>query len=103
MEAYLPEIVALLVSLLEGATSSLPKGAPAEDVHVSAPLAVTGQDAAADVHVDNAPEGQSDADVDEAEEAMQVDGATEQVGQIHPPADSTLLTMILVRLSFELG
>ena len=39
LEAYLPEIVALLVCLLEGATASLPNEMPAESLDIIPPVA----------------------------------------------------------------
>jgi hypothetical protein len=81
LETYLPEIVALLVCLLEGATSSLPKEATAENLHISAPLATSAPDTLADVHVEDASEGegQSDANIDGEHEAVEEDEADKQV------------------------
>lgn len=81
LETYLAEIVALLVCLLEGATSSLPKVATAEDVHISAPLATSAPDILADVHVEDASEGegQSDANVDGKQDTVEEDEADKQV------------------------
>lgn len=73
--------MALLVCLLEGATLSLPKKATAEDVHISAPLATSAPDTLADVHVENASEGegQSDANVNGEEDTVEEDEADKQV------------------------
>ncbi|BDA46528.1 probable small subunit processome component 20 homolog [Coccomyxa sp. Obi] len=72
LEAYLPEIVALLVCLLEGATASLPNETPAQNEDIVSPVAEPDTSAAVNgaSKVSNIEEGESDLE-EEAEKQVQ--------------------------------